>query len=306
MVVTVTLNPSLDKSGVIPGLVYDDVLRVRDMEFMAGGKGVNVSRVLGNFGIRNIALGFAGGSAGNEFLKMVRSERIRNDFVRVRNATRTNWTLLDEEKQSVIKLNEPGPEIDAGEAERFLKKMNRYINRNNIFVITGSLPEGLNNVYYEEILSRLTGKTKAVFWDSEIIPKNNKPDFMKPNIYEAERMLKTRIKNDKDMVRALKAMKKYAHYPFISAGPKGLYFEDITGGFVRLQTPKFEHYAIPGAGDSFTAGFCAGYLKDRTFMDSVRLGTACAAATVGNARFANPEDAEKMMGRITVVRIRER
>ena len=308
MIVTVTLNPSLDKSGVVSGLVYDDVTRVRDMNCVAGGKGVNVSRVLRNFGVKNVALGFAGGSTGKDFLDMARGEKLKCDFTRVGGPTRTNWTLFDEKRKGVVKLNEPGPEIGAREAEKFLRKLTRYARKDNIFVVTGSLPGGLDAGYYGRVLSVLSGKVRAVFWDSEVMPGKPAPlpDFMKPNVYEAERILKMKITGDSGMARALRAMKKHELYPFISAGPQGLSFEDVAGGFYNLKTPKLEHYTLPGAGDSFTAGFCAGYARDLSFFESVRLGTACAAATVANARFANPGDAAKMLERIVAVPVRER
>lgn len=302
MIITVTLNPSIDKSGVVSGIVYDDVLRVRDISCMAGGKGVNVSRVLGNFGVRNTALGFAGGGPGDDFLRMVRGEKIRHSFVPIRGTTRTNWTLLDEKEGKIVKLNEPGPDISGGEARRFLQVMGRYVNRNAIFVVTGSLPGGLKADYYERIMAILSGRVSAVFWDSETVPRRIKPDFMKPNVHEAQRILKTAIRNDKDMVKALKALKRYTRYPFISSGDKGLYFED-NGKVVCFQTPRLEHYSIPGAGDSFTAGFCAGWARGLPLFDSAKLGVACAASTVENARFASPEDAKKMLGRIRTVTV---
>lgn len=304
MIITVTLNPSIDKSGVIPGIVYDDVLRIRDISGMAGGKGVNVSRVLCNFSVRNTALGFAGGGPGKDFLRMIREEGIRHSFVPIRGATRTNWTLLDEKEGKILKLNEPGPLISGREAGQFLQVMKRYVNKNAVFVVTGSLPGGLKADYYEKIMAILSGRVSAVFWDSETVPKmkDAKPDFMKPNIHEAQRLLKTTIKNDRDMIKALKALKRYTRYPFISASEKGLYFED-NGKVICFQTPRLEHYSIPGAGDSFTAGFCAGWARKLPLFDSAKLGVACAASTVENARFACPEDAKKMLGRIKTVRL---
>jgi fructose-1-phosphate kinase PfkB-like protein len=98
----------------------------------------------------------------------------------------------------------------------------------------------------------------------------------------------------------LKALKRFADHPFISAGAHGLYLEDEDGDFLQMVPPDLKHFTMPGAGDAFTAGFCAGIEKGDTLTGAAHLGTACAAATVQDARFAGPDEAEEMMGRISI------
>jgi len=191
MIVTVTLNPALDKTASVNEMKPHSLNRLRNLRLDAGGKGINVSAVIRALGGRGIATGFAGGGAGGELLSLVAKKGLDADFVRIAGVTRTNLKVVDT-NGSLTELNEPGPEVKPGEWLEMEKKLFGYGKAGNTVVLSGSLPAGLGMDTYQKLSAMLRSQGATVFLDAdgealklalESHP-SEVPDYIKPNRYE--------------------------------------------------------------------------------------------------------------------------
>jgi Fructose-1-phosphate kinase and related fructose-6-phosphate kinase (PfkB) len=148
MIYTITLNPALDRTIWLDELKQDDTNRILKEEKYAGGKGIDVSRVLLNFGVPNVALGFVGGFAGLEIEGLLINEGVNFDFIRISEETRTNIIINTNNNQIIISAK--GPNIPPFELTKLIEKINNLDNPSYV-VISGSLPEGLKPAVYAKI-----------------------------------------------------------------------------------------------------------------------------------------------------------
>ena len=149
MIYTVTFNPALDYIMYMDGLSVGGVNRVRAAKILCGGKGINVSWVLHNLGVKSVALGFVAGFTGREIERLLAEHGCRTDFVRLGHGmSRINVKLVADEESD---LNAPGPQI--GTLEPFFRKLDGLTAEDTI-VLAGSLPAGLPQDTYEQVLAR--------------------------------------------------------------------------------------------------------------------------------------------------------
>lgn len=155
MIITVTLNPAIDKIYWVDQLkicnvTQDEFLtRATDSDTSAGGKGINISIFLSRLGVDNVSMGFVGGHTGHVVVRDLRDEGVTTNFVWVEGETRTNVTILERGHEYVpILLNEPGTTISPNEIDRFLRRYKRMLNRATWVVLAGSLPPGVDADMY--------------------------------------------------------------------------------------------------------------------------------------------------------------
>ena len=142
MIYTVTLNPAVDKELVVPAIEFDAVLRSQQINIDFGGKGFNVSRQLQSLGVASVALGFAGGSGGEQLRHGLASLGIDTDFVWVAGETRSNISIVTEPTSHYVKVNEPGPLISENELVALREKVAKQAKPGDWWVLAGSLPPG--------------------------------------------------------------------------------------------------------------------------------------------------------------------
>jgi 1-phosphofructokinase len=187
MIVTVTLNPALDKTASVDSMRPNALNRLRDVRIDAGGKGVNVSAMVKNLGGRTLATGFAGGSTGDELLARISERGIDHDFVRIGAMTRINLKVMDGEGR-LTELNEPGPVILQEEWEQLERKLIGLASGGNLFVLSGSLPGGLPADTYQRLCITLGSAGAPVFVDADgeafRLALEAPPGYIKPNRYE--------------------------------------------------------------------------------------------------------------------------
>src|SRR5512136_1974322 len=152
MIYTITLNPALDRTLWIDKIRDDVSNRILEEKSFAGGKSIDVSKVLENFGIDNIALGFVGGFAGRELEGRLLNEGIQSDLVRVSGETRTNIIVHEKETGRQLVFNARGPEIKPSEMMQLVEQVER-LPRPEIVTIGGSLPPGVNPEIHRKIMS---------------------------------------------------------------------------------------------------------------------------------------------------------
>ncbi|MDR2181482.1 MAG: PfkB family carbohydrate kinase, partial [Treponema sp.] len=191
MIITVTLNPALDKTARVDAVRPNALNRLRDLTLDAGGKGVNVSAMIRALGGESIAAGFSGGGAGDELQSLIAKKGLRADFVRIAAVTRTNLKVVADDG-ALTEFNEPGPPVTPGEWRELEQKLSGYGVTGNTVVLSGSLPAGLCADTYQKLSAMLRRAGAAVFLDAdgEALKRaldsgpEGVPDYIKPNRYE--------------------------------------------------------------------------------------------------------------------------
>jgi 1-phosphofructokinase len=294
MIITVTLNPALDKTARLDALRPNALNRLQDVTLDAGGKGVNVSAMIRSLGGESIAVGFSGGAAGEELEALVAKKGLRADFVRIAALTRTNLKVIAGGGK-LTEFNEPGPEILPAEWAELERKLSAYGIRGNIVALSGSLPAGLGADTYKRLSMMLRRAGAAVFLDAdgealklalEAGPEGI-PDYIKPNRYELLQYFG--IPGDEgvteaalvELCRALidRGLKLAA----LSLGKDGALFVNAKGVW-RAPAVPVEVRSTVGAGDSMTGALVYGFehgLEPELCFALAMAASAGACATEG-------------------------
>ena len=152
MIITVTLNPALDKTLEVPNFTPGRRHRTVDQVTMPGGKGVNVARAIKRLGQPVIATGLAGGATGTRIVEALNGEAILNSFVRIREESRTNTAVLDPTTGLQTEINERGPAVSSQELELFHEKLLYLAKGASVCVFAGSLPRGVEPGVYADLV----------------------------------------------------------------------------------------------------------------------------------------------------------
>ncbi len=280
MIYTVTLNPALDRTIWLEDLKVDDTNRILKEEKYAGGKGIDVSRVLSNFGVPNVALGFVGGFAGLEIEGLLINEGVNFDFVKISEETRTNIVINSQSHEKQIIISAVGPHIPPFELTKFMEKINSVDNPSYV-IISGSLPEGLKPAVYAKIIDTVKSLGAKVVLDTDgealAFNINHKPDIIKPNKHEISRVVGRELQTIEDIIVAAKEInRKGIKTILVSMGKEGILYvsENI---MMHALPPEVKVINTIGAGDSSVAGYI--YAKYMGFSEEEALRYAVAAGT---------------------------
>lgn len=261
MILTVTMNPAIDTRYQLDKLIIDDVNRVTPQK-TAGGKGLNVSRVLLQLKDDVVATGLLGGHMGAYMKELMDEDGVPNDFVPTKGETRICLNILHEGNQT--ELLESGPEIASEELEAFTVKFRELAAKADVVTISGSLPRGIDAGYYAELVKIAEDADAKVLLDTSgasldaALESDVKPELVKPNLTEINGLLGTNYTTeDVDALReALAADKRFADIPWVvvsmgAAGSVGFH----NGRAFRAKTPNIPAVNATGSGDSTIAGF---------------------------------------------------
>ena len=251
MIYTVTFNPALDYVVKVEHFALGSVNRTIRENIFYGGKGINVSALLANLGYRSTALGFIAGFTGREIERGVRSLGFDSDFIQVeKGMSRINVKLKSDQESEI---NGMGPEITAGDVDQLFEKLS-YLKKEDVLVLSGSIPAAIDSDIYQRIMERLDGRGIRMVVDAEkdLLLKvlKYRPFLIKPNNHELGSM----------------------------AG-NGAILVAEDGSVHRRQAARGTVKNSVGAGDSMVAGFIAGYLEKGDYAYALKLGTACGGAT---------------------------
>src|SRR4051812_6880726 len=231
---------------------------------MPGGKGVNVARTLKTLGQPVIATGFAGGPTGTRIVEQLTAESILNDFVRIREDSRTNTAVLDPTNGEQTEINERGPAVTPNEVELFRDKLLYLARGAEMVVFAGSLPRGVEPDLYADLIKdvRGTGVTTIVDTDGEPLRHavRAEPDVISPNVLEAEELVGHEFNDDEDMLIAVREMRELGAHEAIMTVPDGCFAcvkEEGEQALYRARIEPREPIAAVGAGDAFLAGYVA-------------------------------------------------
>ena len=282
MIITVTMNPAIDKTVEIDELVPGGLNRIRKVEYDAGGKGINVSKTIRELGGTSIATGFLGGNAGKTIQNVLDEKAIKNDFIQVDGETRTN-TKVFEKNGAVTELNEPGPIITKEQTETLLKKLEGYANEHTLFVLAGSIPAGVDQNIYRDIIRLVHAKGAKVLLDADGELFRNSleavPDIIKPNRVELEEYagFDYRASSEELLNLARGLREKGIGTVAVSMGKSGamLVGEEYE---VRCPALSVKAHSTVGAGDAMVAALAYSWDECLGKEEMTRL---CMAASAG-------------------------
>ena len=265
MIVTVTMNPAIDKTIEIDRLNRGNLNRIEKIEYDAGGKGINVSKTIHELGGESIATGFLGGNAGRVIEEVLDSRGIKHDFVWVEGETRTN-TKVCEQDGTVTELNEKGPEITPEQLTNLLEKLDDLADDSVLFILAGSIPGNMEKDIYARIIERVHKKGAKVLLDAdgELFRKGleQKPDMIKPNQWEIEELQGfSHGVSDKELINVAGKMQKDGiDTVVISLGKNGALF--VLENYVAKGMPlKVDVHSTVGAGDAMVAAMAYSFEK---------------------------------------------
>lgn len=296
MIYTVTFNPAIDYVIHIDQLQVGCVNRSQSEEVYFGGKGINVSMVLSELGIKSKALGFVAGFTGNAVERGVQDKGVETDFIHLSDGfSRINVKIKSAEE---TELNGQGPKI-SGEAIELLYEKLDELKDGDTLVLAGSIPNTLPADIYEKILAGLSGKKIKTVVDATNQLLMNvlkyKPFLVKPNNFELGEMFGVELKTTDEIIEYAKKLKDMgAVNVLISMAGDGAVLVDEYGNVHACEACKGQVVNSVGAGDSMVAGFIAG-AESGDYEYALKLGTAAGGATAFSKGLAEKEEIQKLL-----------
>ncbi len=317
-VLTVTLNPALDRIMFIENFQINKLHRVPSFDksiLSPGGKGVNVSVALAKLGIPSIATGFLGGYMGRILIEELRkvSNLITTNFVFIKDETRENIAIIDEENHTITEINSPGPKIEEIDLEHLIRRYTMSLSRVEVVVISGSIPESLTSDVYVELVKIAKEKGKTIFMEtrdkhiSVLYNKGAVPDFIKPDFRMEYSLLGKELKDLDDFISQAKKL--------IDAGAKLAVLsyqvdKDIIvvkdGAWIIKPKVGVDISHVLGTGDTYTAAMVYRYLNGvGDALDIGRYGYIAALAKTKKARKDPPtlEEIEEFADKYVLERV---
>jgi 1-phosphofructokinase family hexose kinase len=283
MIITVTLNAAIDKTLAVPNFRLGRRHRAVEQTAMAGGKGVNVARTLRALGQPVIATGVAGGPTGTRIVENLTEEGILNDFVRIREESRTSTAVVDPTSGEQTEINEHGPHVSEGELELFVDKLIYLAKGAAVCVLAGSLPRGVDTALYGRIIEEMKRLGVTTVLDSEGEPlraaTRRGPDVVSPNELEAEGLVGYEFGDEEDRRSAVREMVEMGARESIMTLSDGCLalLGDGERHVYRATLEPLEPVSAVGSGDAFLAGFVAARYGRSGHEDALRFAVACGA-----------------------------
>jgi 1-phosphofructokinase/tagatose 6-phosphate kinase len=288
MIITVTLNAAIDKSLSVPSFRLGRRHRTVERRALAGGKGVNVARMLKTLGAPVIATGFQGGPTGTQIVAQLAEESILHDFVRIREESRTNTSVLDPTTGEQTEINEQGPRVDADEIETFREKLLYLARGAAIVVFAGSLPRGVDADFYAQLVREMHKLEVMTIVDTDGDALRHavraEPDAVSPNVVESEELVGHEFNDDEDRAGAVREIVSLGARQAFMTTPDGCFAQVLVDGaprVYRVTVPPQHSVATVGSGDAFLAGYVAARYRGWSPPECLRFGVACGAESTG-------------------------
>ena len=281
MIYTITFNPCIDYIIRVDDLTLGKINRVNYENILPGGKGVNVSIVLGNLGHKSVALGFTAGFTGAEIENRMRAYGAECDFIHVAEGmSRINVKVKSNEE---TEINGLGPKITDADVEALYEKLDA-LEAGDYLVIAGSVPSMLPSDMYERIMARLDGRGINIAVDAErdLLTRvlQYHPFVIKPNNHELGDIFGVTLKKREEVVPyAKKLQERGARNVIVSMAGEGAVFVGENGEVAMSEAPKGTVVNSVGAGDSMVAGFLAGVIETNDMAKAFRMGLCTGSAS---------------------------
>ena len=298
MIYTMTMNPALDYVVDLPDFKVSEVNRAQDEHIFYGGKGINVSVVLKELGFESQCLGFIAGFTGKELERGIREElKVATNFISVdQGRTRINVKI---HSQQETELNGLGPVVEQEDIEKLYQQLD-LLQKDDVLVLSGSVPSTMSKSIYCDILERLKNKGIHTVVDAtgELLMKTlaYKPFLIKPNNHELAELFNVELKSLDDIEKyARKLQDMGARNVLISMAKDGSLLIDEQGQRHQLGVCKGTVKNSVGAGDSMVAGFIAGYLSQMDYQETLKLATAAGGATAFSSGLATKAKIQELI-----------
>jgi 1-phosphofructokinase family hexose kinase len=282
MILTLTINPAIDRIVSVDKLVFEDRAYILDQTEVAGGRGVNASVVLHRFGGKTLALLTSGGAAGERMEKSLAGMGFPFEVVRVRPESRTNLTISDKQGLTV-KLNEVGHSLAENELGQIRRLVEARLAKARWLMICGSIQPGVPASFYCEIIemAKARGVKTLLDTDGDALAHGveAKPTVITPNQHEAERLLGRALLTRTQFLEAVDRLQAMGPESVIlSLGSRGAIGSGPDGVFEALP-PRVDALCPIGAGDSLAAAFVWAMDKKKAFYEALRWGVAAGTAS---------------------------
>ncbi|MFC5469567.1 1-phosphofructokinase [Cohnella suwonensis] len=282
-VITVTLNPALDKTVTIERFEYGGLNRIKEMRTDAGGKGINVAKVLKNFEVNASAMGFAAGYQGQVIRDKLETLGIRSVLTEAEGETRVNLKVVDESTRQTTELNEPGFTVDGALLEQFQKALKSGAEETSIIVLGGSLPPGTPRDYYRSLIEIANTQGIRTVLDADgdalALGIEASPFAIKPNIHELEALLGDTFDSTERLIGAARTLIDGGiEYVLVSMGAEGSLLVNRHEA-VRASPFPITPVSTVGAGDSMVAALVYSFLHGKSFEDTARWTSAAGTIT---------------------------
>jgi 1-phosphofructokinase len=304
MIYTLTLNPSVDYIVKLESFQLGELNRTVNEANFPGGKGINVSTVLNQFGTKSKALGFIGGFTGAYIEQYLNNEKIDTDFVQVDEDTRINVKIKTGQESEI---NAIGPNISEQNFKRLKQKIH-HLGADDLLVLAGSIPASLPKTTYEELVKICSesGADFVVDAEGDLLKKvlPYRPFLIKPNHHELGELFDTTIASPAEVIPYGKRL--------VDMGAKNVIISLAGAGAVLInsgmtlfaEVPKGEVKNSVGAGDSMVAGFLAAYERTRIIEEAFRYSVASGSATAFSLGLCTKEKVEELLPQVHIKEIR--
>lgn len=306
MFTTVTLNPAIDKSIILGEVALGNVNRIEQVVKTAGGKGINVSKVLNFFDVDSMATGILGRDNQAFFDSYLDKSGIPHAFLTVEGTTRTNVKVIETKHQRTTDLNEPGIHLPPHDLQIMKKQLTQYAMQSECVVLSGSLPTDVDDGYYAELIKTIKPYTMIALDTSGVkLKKGVKAgaDLIKPNKEELEEAFDVQFGSDEDCISFCSQLIRdnQLQTVLLTLGGDGAVL--ISERYIYKSRPiKVDVINTVGAGDCFLGGYLAGISQKKSEKQAFQMAVACGTLAVmqkGTDIFS--KDAYKtMFGKVVV------
>lgn len=307
MIYTLTLNPAIDYYIDMGEFELGKLNKINNAYTLPGGKGINVSKVLKNFEVENVALGFYGGFTGNYIKTHLKDYGIKDNFICLEEDTRINIKLKTSNSESEI--SGKSPNISDKDIEELFKLIEN-IKEKDILILSGSVPNSISNSIYKDIIDLLKNKNDIkIILDSrdEAFKKAIKSGVFlsKPNKNELKEYFNKEINDFDDIVfYSKKLLEEGAQNLIVSMGKEGSIL--ITKDSIyRGNAPDAKLISSVGAGDSMVAGIVYGINKGLSIEESYKYAIASGSATACSEGLTSFDTMNKFLNKVKINKIME-
>lgn len=281
MILTVTLNPAVDKTCTTASLMLGQVNRMRTVTDIAGGKGINVSRILRQYGYPVMAVGFLGGYTGEFIESCMNDIHVVSRFTHIKGETRTSINVIAEDGY-VTELLEPGPVVTGQELEEFIDNYKETVKNCELVIMSGSVAKGIPADIYKHLIlyAKESGAKCILDTSGEALLHGIEaaPFMVKPNQKELEYLAGHRLKDMEEIIEAAQRLRAGGiMHVLVSMGKKGLV--SVTGEQILwAKAPSIKTLNTVGCGDSVVASFAMSTIKREDEYTAVKRAAAISAA----------------------------
>lgn len=311
MIITVTLNPCIDRTIQVNGFMVGRTNRITASRCDVSGKGINVSIALRNLGEKTLCVGFNYRENGELLPSTLRRLGIESNFVEVNGRMRTNIKIFDTKTRVMSELNEPGIEVSSESLQVLKKILEQYLPITSLLILDGSTPPGVPTDYYRTIAEKANKYSVKTVIDArgELLREGIKahPYLIKPNLEEMEETFGEKITTKKDAIRiARKAINEGVNIVCVSLGKDGALLVTENEAYYSPGI-NIQVQGVQGAGDSMVAGMSYAMTRKMPLSEILRYGVAVAhgSLVLEGTQMCSREGFKNMLPRITVERINE-